>query len=148
MWLSVSLLIHKSLVCGKLPGFVVVLLQCDYWLVDLMNCVLSQVMCTISFDCVNSCIILFIHNFVSLCVLYLQMCVFHIYTHTLTHVCVCVCVCVCVIKSIEHKHHNITSLWINSSKKEKIKKIHKKSVVDSPAQRGVTISRPTTAEVR
>lgn len=84
-----SLFIRKSKVCGKLPGFVVVLLQCDYWLVDLMNCVLSQVMCPISFDCVNSCIILFIHNFVSLCVLYLHMCVLYIYTHT--HACVYVC---------------------------------------------------------
>ena len=94
-----SLLNHNSTVCGKLPGFIVVLLQCDYWLVDLMNCVLSQVMCTISFDCVNSCIILFIHNFVSLCVLYLHMCVCVVHLHTHSCMCVCMCVCVCFSQS-------------------------------------------------
>ena len=43
------------------------------------------------------------------------------------------------------------SLCVNSSKKEKGKKEkqHKKSITESPTQRGVTISRPTTAvEVR
>ena len=42
-----------------------------------------------------------------------------------------------------------TSLCTTSAKKDKGKRVHKKSVTDSPAQKGVNISRPTTAfEVR
>ena len=50
---------------------------------------------------------------------------------------------------MKHTMYLHTSLSTASTKKEKGKRVHKKSVTDSPAQKGVNISRPTTAfEVR